>query len=448
MTVLIVDDVIDNRITLSLLLEDVSDVAVLEASNGHEALEICKNNLVDVVFMDVMMPVMDGVEATRLISSLPKKPIIIAVSALNDSDKKREMLKAGAQDYLTKPINDKLFIARIKNYKKIIASLFERDLKNEWAVNPFSRKVYAKKILFRITNESSLGELWETFLLGNYDVTDNMSDCIRAVYSAGSLLLKNHLLFDIIVEESDDSFYFTFTRIENYNRDQIYKVITKNFPTGESKFGSMAFSMVLEKSKRLIVSNSKEEKMVSENIATIPKEAVEDIELKQEEAKFLRETVSDKISAQEFLLQLESSYFDKIETLVEKEDELDASMFELETSGHIEFIYRIASSIEDYILVIDSLYEFEKISFSLRMLSGFLQKLTNEDLADKKIDKLTLILKNLFADLTDWRRNIFSFKIAQDIHYLDSSLISSCMQIESIFVATVQVESEDDLELF
>jgi CheY-like chemotaxis protein len=455
MTILIVDDIADNRLALSLLLEDFDDMNIIEATNGLEAVNICKSAFVDLVLMDVMMPEMDGIEATSLISKMSKKPMIVAISALDDDKKKNEMLAAGAQDYLSKPINDELFVARIKNYNKLLSSIHERDLKNEWAINPFESRVYAKKILFRVTNESSLGEFWEFFLFGTPTVTDKMSDCLRAVYSAGIFLLKTHSIFDIIIEENDEAWFCTVTKIENYNRDFVCKIITKNFPSGRARFGSVAFSIFLPKAvETKIAETVAKTQEPAEQVVPAQEPSVQKAPSiargpdDEEEERHLRATFVDKVSAVAFTNDLEPSYFDKIDTLFEREDQLDADLFDLETSGQVSFIHKIGASLGEYAVVIDSLHEFKNISFSLHKLAAFLVALGDEDLGEKKLNRLTITLKGLLSDMTEWRKNIFYDKIALDIHYLDSSLVSSCMQTEHIFAIESMVESEEDFELF
>jgi CheY-like chemotaxis protein len=451
MTILIVDDIADNRMALALLLEDFDDMNIIEATNGLEAVNICKSAFVDLVLMDVMMPVMDGIEATRLIGKMPRKPMIVAVSALDDDKKKNEMLAAGAQDYLTKPINDELFVARIKNYNKLLSSIHERDLKNEWAINPFESRVYAKKILFRVTNESSLGEFWEFFLFGTPTVTDATSDCLRAIYSAGIFLLKTHSIFDIIIEENDEAWFCTVTKIENYNRDFVCKIITKNFPSGRTRYGSVAFSIFLPKAE---IKDAETKEAMAPKAVPTQEQSIQKVAPQsrraddEEEERHLRATFVDKVSAVSFINDLEPSYFDKIDTLFEREDALDADLFDLETSGQVGFIHKIGASLQEYAVVIDSLHEFKNISFSLHKLAAFLVALSDDDLGEKKLNRLTITLKGLLSDMTEWRKNIFYDKIALDIHYLDSSLVSSCIQTEHIFVEESMVESEEDFELF
>lgn len=62
--ILIVDDDKNNRLAIKLNIIKHPDIAILEAKDGKEAVEICESEKVDIIFMDIMMPVMDGVEAT------------------------------------------------------------------------------------------------------------------------------------------------------------------------------------------------------------------------------------------------------------------------------------------------------------------------------------------------------------------------------------------------
>ncbi len=110
--VLIADDDMRNIFSLSSVLAE-KDMIVFEAENGHEAIEVLQQNPdIDLILMDIMMPVMDGYEAIRSIrqdhrfTSLP----IIALTAKAMKGDQEACLKAGASDYTTKPVDmTKLF---------------------------------------------------------------------------------------------------------------------------------------------------------------------------------------------------------------------------------------------------------------------------------------------------------------------------------------------------
>jgi DNA-binding NarL/FixJ family response regulator len=99
--VLIVDDLASNRQGLVALLEFEPDIeAILEAANGREAVQLVADEQPDVVLMDVRMPVMDGVEATRQIKA--RWPQVKVVVLTMYPSNKAEALAAGADRFLLK----------------------------------------------------------------------------------------------------------------------------------------------------------------------------------------------------------------------------------------------------------------------------------------------------------------------------------------------------------
>lgn len=109
--ILLVDDDMRNVFALSAVLEQRGAVPIV-ARNGQEALDIAQSDRsIDLILMDVMMPVMDGYQATRLIRQIPsrKKTPIIALTAKAMKDDRARSLDSGASDYLPKPVQvDKL----------------------------------------------------------------------------------------------------------------------------------------------------------------------------------------------------------------------------------------------------------------------------------------------------------------------------------------------------
>jgi CheY-like chemotaxis protein len=105
-TVLLVEDTEDNRFMMRRLLE-MTGYRVVEAMNGEEAVKIAKAESPHLILMDLSLPVIDGLAATRLIRRLPKfkSTPIIAVSAHDTSDFQSEAIEAGCNTYLTKPID-------------------------------------------------------------------------------------------------------------------------------------------------------------------------------------------------------------------------------------------------------------------------------------------------------------------------------------------------------
>ena len=118
--ILVVDDIPANVKLLEARLR-AEYFEVLTADSGQAAIDMCEQERVDVVLLDVMMPGMDGFEACRRIKSNPKTqdlPVVM-VTALDQTSDKLEGLESGADDFLTKPVDDIALVTRVKNLARL-----------------------------------------------------------------------------------------------------------------------------------------------------------------------------------------------------------------------------------------------------------------------------------------------------------------------------------------
>lgn len=102
-TVLIVDDVDFVRKTLAEILTQGHYQVVGEARDGKEAVELFQKLSPDVVTMDIVMPEMSGIDATRRIIKMNKDARIVMISAMGQENLVMEAINVGARDYLLKP---------------------------------------------------------------------------------------------------------------------------------------------------------------------------------------------------------------------------------------------------------------------------------------------------------------------------------------------------------
>lgn len=114
--ILIVEDNFLNYQVLKILLDKL-EAKILWAKNGIEAIKIfSEHNDILLILMDINMPEMDGIEATREIRKLDSNIPIIFQTAFASEENESECVAAGGNDFLTKPIKSKLLLATLKKY--------------------------------------------------------------------------------------------------------------------------------------------------------------------------------------------------------------------------------------------------------------------------------------------------------------------------------------------
>ncbi|MBY5821413.1 PleD family two-component system response regulator [Rhizobium leguminosarum] len=118
--ILVVDDIPANvKLLEARLLAEYFDV--MTAADGYTALAICERNQVDLILLDIMMPGIDGFEVCERLKASKKTAHIpvVMVTALDQPTDRVRGLKAGADDFLTKPVNDLQLISRVKSLLRL-----------------------------------------------------------------------------------------------------------------------------------------------------------------------------------------------------------------------------------------------------------------------------------------------------------------------------------------
>jgi len=114
-TLIVEDDEVSEELISNLITPFCKEI--LKVKNGLEAIEICRNIPdIDLILMDIRMPVMEGYEATRRIRQFNKEGIIIAQTAYAITGEKEKALEAGCNDYISKPIKKEILLGLIQQY--------------------------------------------------------------------------------------------------------------------------------------------------------------------------------------------------------------------------------------------------------------------------------------------------------------------------------------------
>ena len=111
------DDFINLKLLKTMLIKSGLVEEVIEAKNGVEAIEILKQrDDIDLILLDILMPVMNGIEMLKIIKSDENLKDIPVIVLSTDETKRTEALDSGANDFINKPIRENVLTEKIKTY--------------------------------------------------------------------------------------------------------------------------------------------------------------------------------------------------------------------------------------------------------------------------------------------------------------------------------------------
>jgi PAS domain S-box-containing protein len=171
-------------------------------------------------------------------------------------------------------------------------------------------------------------------------------------------------------------------------------------------------------------------------------------ELSDEERTLLKRKHDDvAVTSEEYSQELDEHTLLEIQELGEIEEEVQYLLSQLDSKDQ-EHLNEIVLRLVKFSSVVGNLMEFKELAFSLSSLADLLSKQKVKELDQDRFKKMLLFLENIIIDFSNWRKIVFIEQSANDIHYMDSSLFSSILQLELVFNTDQKNEDEDDFELF
>lgn len=454
---LIVDDVEDNRIVLKSICKKLENFEIQEAADGIEAIETTHEYKPNIILMDIMMPRMDGFEASKLIKKLYPDTIIIAVTAVVDPVMQTRMSQIGVDTYITKPIDKELIRFKLQSIGSSIRAKYGsfKSLSKKNALNPFNSDIRSFKTIFDISDSDCMMDfgMWlfeqcsqkEVASCGRFDLI------VELFYKLMNQGIRGGNAISIIIEESYEEVYITTIFKGDIVIDDRIKTIVKEF-NAEFIIEKNILCAKLKKSIEYKNDDSVIEKPIAKEIVTEEKAVIkETLSISNEEKELLRQSFSKKTSAKEYVEDLGGDVIEEILDLSSIDDEWSDKLGVFEDTPTTKNLINFSTMVVDvYARTMNSLFEFSALAYALSSLSIFLQTNADEITKDEqKVKTLVMLLKHFALDLSSWRENIFIVQNTQDIHYLDSSFFSSCMQIEGIICEKeLGVDDENDMEFF
>lgn len=185
MKILIADDDMLVREGLKMILESEEDITVVgTASNGREAFDLCRTALPEIVLMDIRMPVMDGVEATRLIKETFRYIKILLLTTFKDTEYIRSAIKYGAEGYVLKSNSPDSIIESIRTvyqgnvvFEKEIVGLISNMMDKERKIKADELNISQKEyeIMELLSKGFSNREISEKLYMSEGTVRNNIS---------------------------------------------------------------------------------------------------------------------------------------------------------------------------------------------------------------------------------------------------------------------------------
>ncbi|MFC2074531.1 response regulator [Campylobacterota bacterium] len=440
--ILVVEDNDVNLELISLLIEQYSeeknaDINLLTARNGQEAVELCSSQPIDLIFMDLMMPTMNGNEATKIIKTNHPKTMIIVISAFGDEAKQKEMLRNGAEDYMIKPVTAPLFKSRLHNYLQLIQT--RNHIGNTpKARNLFTSKVYNYHMDFFISSEAELSEFWEAILirLDFQRHIDQLSDFVRFIYRLGTFQLQQKFQFHIYVEEDVDHFFFTLDNIKLLGCEKINAIIENHYSEGVYICKGNALSFVLQKAPiedDLSIASSSSPSVTAQTPAVEQVKTGLTVELlttnKEEELFTFDLLDSDELEDFEgYLLKLRSLI------LLMENSHLEPSDIDELCHCFDEMASILTISNDTYVL-----------STSLRELSDAISQ--NRDYFKESSGQLFDFVNAFMNDLIFWKTKIF-YDGAPSVDFLNDSITTNANMLNALLQPESNAQEEDLGDIF
>ncbi len=431
MTILIVDDIEDNRYILERLIQQYSrkygiETEVFTAKNGQEGVDICNEHNIDLVFMDIIMPVMNGLEATQIIKKAHPSIMIIVISSENDEQIKTEILQAGAEDYVLKPFSSAIMINRLNNYSKLIQARNSIGYQTK-AINVFTHNIYSYQLKFFLSNDDELAQFWETMLvrLEFHNHISKLSDFVRFLFRLGTFQLQKSYKCHIFVEEDEHNFYFTMDNMKLLCTDTIHQMIEKYCTNAiyEIRGDLITFALprlgdetaFVEPVHDVIPAGNIPEPTPSFPSAAMLKETLQTYDILDEDALEEFDYIVSKLQTEIMMMGSSSLELEDIDTMNE----------------YIKKLSAILSISQDAYA----------ISTSLKELSELLDVYSEPFLAMSS--DLSTMMISFINDLIMWKDMIFHTG-APSVDFLNSSISSNVQMIRAVFVSDDTIEEDMD----
>ncbi len=426
--ILIVEDEVVVLDTLVIIVEMFLEseypflkLNISKALNGYEALEIAKRVNQDIILSDIVMPKMDGFKFIQEVRRFDKSVPILVFSALSSKDDIEKIMKSGATNYTSKPLNEQIFTAQIRVFVDLF--IHRQNRYNTKAVNLFSKKIYRRKTEFFIEEKNDLLEFWE-FVIRDGMETYKIDSALQYIYDVEQLLIKKGIENTIVLEEDNDYYYISVSNMEKLGSEALKNLKSHELITGiNHKKSDILDSFLVQKT---YVSTKKEEG-----------ESVE------------QNSENEALQSRVVLTEIYQNNKEKIESFLEDLHRINSSIYNLEESQSYEDARKIIDEIVGYLHnfdnIIKSFGSFELLNETFSVLINFLESI-DKKLIEENHKRILLagMLFSIIKDLHEWIVALFLERNVENIHYFDTIFSDKCSKMIATFLNEKSANNEEN----
>ncbi|HEX5670016.1 MAG TPA: response regulator [Sulfuricurvum sp.] len=432
--ILIVDDQTLNQTLIEAYVNQYCQqhgeaMQISTANDGLEAVGLCQNEAFDLIFMDILMPHMNGIDATKHISAILPDAMIVIVSTQDDEENQIQALRNGAKDYFIKPIQPEVFKRRLQLYMNIMDSS-KHPISIKKSVNPFSKNIFCYKTTYLIENEEDLAQLWESIL---FTIKDNvrtnfLSDLIRFMYQMGQAMLGRKVQPQIIMEENEASYFFTIINTNIIPKTKIIQLIESYWTRADYRLEANLLSFIVTKEANLIPVPATQ--TIRQDV---PQEAIKEAV-----------HVSSNTPYHKEIEELHRFDFMEGEDLTSLELKLNELATQFMWMGSNELnaddVDHIVNAFERTASILMLYSETQTLGIAIRDLTSIIQK--DEKTFIEMAAQMSSLCKSFNNDLILWVRSVF-YDGAPSVNYMDASIISNIQMVQSFLSPPEEVNLDD-----
>lgn len=434
---------------------------VIVANDGQEGLELYAKyqKEIDMIISDIRMPRLDGLAMVEQIRKKNRDIPIIMLTAFNEQEYFIKSISLKIDKYMLKPIDQVNFlntiydvgnnIKRNRLLEEFIKENQEAELRDreQKTMRKFTEAYSFPMVIFSPLKLLYYSKAFATIFSSiNKHVFDNLTLESEGIFESERGFLKSFRAYN------DKNIEFNKVKVTINGNKKVFRVHKKDIDyDGDSAQMFVLIDITYEeylREQNYNYTQSLEKMVVEKKVSNTTSISTDDESEKKIKDMPIKKRYN-KISAKEFIQTINPSFITDVLDIDDFDKKIYSAILKFE-EGLYEELKNVAEQLSRFADTMYFLDDFTDIQVVIRHLADILHSV---DFGELPIDKHNAFIKHINSireDLSEWRKTIFIDENAHDIHYLDSSIFSSCLQLEALISSIDEdtIENYTNLDFF